>query len=78
MNRHRHRRGFTLIEVLAALMLIAIVLPAIMKGIALSSGAATRGPPAHRGGRAGGGQAPGDHRHQPVAEHQQHQRRFRD
>ena len=41
MNRHRHRRGFTLIEVLAALMLIAIVLPAIMKGIALSSGAAT-------------------------------------
>jgi general secretion pathway protein I len=43
MNR-RHRcapRGFTLIEVLAALMLIAIVLPASMKGIALSSSAAT-------------------------------------
>ena len=35
------RRAFTLIEVLAALLLIGIVLPAIMKGIAASSSAAS-------------------------------------
>ena len=32
-------RGFTLVEVLAALLLIAIVLPAVMKGISLASNA---------------------------------------
>ena len=33
----RHRRGFTLIEVLAALVLLAIVLPAAMRGVTLAS-----------------------------------------
>jgi len=35
---HR-RRGFTLIEVLATLMLLAIVFPVLMQGITLASGA---------------------------------------
>lgn len=34
-------RGFTLVEVLATLMLMAIVLPAVMKGIQLSQAAAS-------------------------------------
>jgi prepilin-type N-terminal cleavage/methylation domain-containing protein len=34
------RRGFTLVEVLATLLLIAIVLPAVMRGIVLASAAA--------------------------------------
>ncbi len=33
--------GFTLIEVLATVMLLAIVLPAVMKGISAASGAAS-------------------------------------
>ena len=33
----RKSRGFTLVEVLAALVLVAIVLPVIMRGIALSA-----------------------------------------
>lgn len=40
MNAAR-RRGFTLIEVLATLMLMAIVLPAIMQGISIASGTAS-------------------------------------
>jgi prepilin-type N-terminal cleavage/methylation domain-containing protein len=39
-NRHRRRRAFTLVEVLAALMLITIVLPTAMEAITLSVGAA--------------------------------------
>ncbi len=35
----RRRRGFTLIEVLAALMLLAIALPVVMQGITLASSA---------------------------------------
>jgi prepilin-type N-terminal cleavage/methylation domain-containing protein len=35
-----NRRGFTLIEVLATLMLMAIVLPSVMKGITLAGAAA--------------------------------------
>lgn len=38
---HRGRRGFTLIEVLATMLLMAIVLPAVMQGIALSTKAAS-------------------------------------
>jgi len=34
------RKGFTLIEVLAALLLIAIVLPVVMQGLSLASAAA--------------------------------------
>ena len=41
VRQSRGRRGFTLIEVLATLMLMAIVLPAIMNGITLATGAAT-------------------------------------
>lgn len=37
----RHRSGTTLIEVLATLVLIGIVLPVAMKGIALAVGAAS-------------------------------------
>jgi prepilin-type N-terminal cleavage/methylation domain-containing protein len=37
----RKRPGFTLIEVLATLMLMAIVLPAIMQGISIASGTAS-------------------------------------
>jgi prepilin-type N-terminal cleavage/methylation domain-containing protein len=37
MNR---RRAFTLIEVLATLMLMAIVLPSVMKGISMATAAA--------------------------------------
>lgn len=45
MNRNRaniplRRRGFTLIEVLSALLLIAIVMPAVMQGVVLSTRAA--------------------------------------
>jgi general secretion pathway protein I len=35
------RHGFTLVEVLATLMLIAIVLPAVMKGISLATSTGT-------------------------------------
>lgn len=37
--RRGRRHGFTLVEVLATLMLIAIVLPAVMRGIALATAA---------------------------------------
>jgi prepilin-type N-terminal cleavage/methylation domain-containing protein len=37
----RHRRGFTLIEALAALLLVAIVLPVVMRGISTASRAAS-------------------------------------
>jgi general secretion pathway protein I len=37
----RRRRGFTLIEVLAALVLLALVLPAAMRGVSLASSAAS-------------------------------------
>ncbi len=41
-NRQSERcRGFTLIEVLAALLLIAIVLPVVMKGVTLAGAAAS-------------------------------------
>jgi len=43
-TRHRIirlRRGFTLVEVLAAMMLIAIALPAIIKGISLATSVST-------------------------------------
>lgn len=36
----RSRRAFTLVEVLATLMLMAIVLPSVMKGITLATAAA--------------------------------------
>src|SRR5438874_13269131 len=39
--RPLHRRGFTLIEVIATMLLIAIALPAIMKGVAGAASAAT-------------------------------------
>jgi general secretion pathway protein I len=39
-SRRRARRGFTLPEVLATLLLLAIVIPSIMKGISLSTAAA--------------------------------------
>ena len=39
--RRRPRRGFTLIEVLATLMLLAIVMPAIQQGISIASGTAS-------------------------------------
>jgi prepilin-type N-terminal cleavage/methylation domain-containing protein len=35
--RHPDSRGFTLVEMLATLVLIAVVLPIVMQGIALSS-----------------------------------------
>jgi general secretion pathway protein I len=35
------RRGFTLIEVLVAMLLIAIVIPAVMRGISTATGMAT-------------------------------------
>lgn len=38
----RRRRGFTLVEVLATLMLLAIVLPAILQGISLAMLAASK------------------------------------
>jgi prepilin-type N-terminal cleavage/methylation domain-containing protein len=38
---HRSRRGFTLVEVLATLMLAAIVMPAAMQGISLALGASS-------------------------------------
>jgi general secretion pathway protein I len=41
IDGRRGRSGFTLIEVLAAVMLIAIVLPAIMEGISLATTAAS-------------------------------------
>jgi general secretion pathway protein I len=43
MRRTRNKRtaGFTLIEVLAAMLLIAIALPAIMRGISMAGSAAT-------------------------------------
>jgi len=37
----RRQRAFTLVEVLAALMLVAIILPAAMKGISLATAAAS-------------------------------------
>lgn len=46
MNRHllrsHHRRGVTLMEVLATLLMVAIVLPAAMKGVTVSMQAAAR------------------------------------
>jgi prepilin-type N-terminal cleavage/methylation domain-containing protein len=39
---HRRRGGFTLIEVTATMLLIAIVLPSIMEGVAQSTAAAAR------------------------------------
>ncbi|HEV7299346.1 MAG TPA: type II secretion system protein [Tepidisphaeraceae bacterium] len=41
-HRTTARRGFTLIEVLAALVLVAIVLPVAMRGVTLSMQAAAR------------------------------------
>jgi general secretion pathway protein I len=42
-NRTRSRRcGFTLVEVLAAMILLAIVLPAAMRGVTLASAAASK------------------------------------
>jgi general secretion pathway protein I len=43
ITRHasRIRPGFTLVEVLAALLLVAIVLPVVMQGISLATGAAS-------------------------------------
>ena len=35
------RRAFTLIEILATLMLMAIAMPAVMEGVTISTGAAT-------------------------------------
>ena len=40
-RRGMSRRGFTLIEVLAALVLLAIVLPAAMRGVSLATNAAS-------------------------------------
>ena len=40
-QRSRSHAGFTLVEVLAALMLIAIVLPAVMKGAAMATSIAS-------------------------------------
>ncbi len=40
-SNYARTRGFTLVEVLAALMLMAIVLPAVMQGVSLSTAAAT-------------------------------------
>ncbi len=40
-SRSRRRGGFTLVEVLATLMLMAIVLPAVMKGVSLATAAAS-------------------------------------
>lgn len=46
MNRrplgYRHRCGVTLMEVLATLLLVAIVLPAVMQGVTVSMQAAAR------------------------------------
>jgi len=41
-RRPKSRRGFTLVEVLAALILLAIVLPAAMRGATLASAAASK------------------------------------
>ena len=49
-RRHRPRAGFTLVEVLIALLLIAIILPAVMQGISLAT---TAGAVAKRRGEAG-------------------------
>jgi len=42
----RRREGFTLVEVLASIVLVAIILPAAMKGISIATGLA--GQAAHR------------------------------
>jgi prepilin-type N-terminal cleavage/methylation domain-containing protein len=39
MTRTRRRRGFTLVEVLATMVLLAIILPVAMKGISLAMAA---------------------------------------
>lgn len=39
--RRRQSGGFTLVEVLAALVLLAIVLPAVMRGVSVATGAAS-------------------------------------
>jgi type II secretion system protein I len=39
--RSPHRRGFTLIEVLATLLLMAIVLPAVMQGVSIALASAS-------------------------------------
>src|SRR5688500_7535196 len=36
LSPRRHHRGFTLAEVLATLVLVGLVLPAVMKGISLA------------------------------------------
>jgi prepilin-type N-terminal cleavage/methylation domain-containing protein len=41
--RHRSQRGFTLVEVLAALLFMAILIPATMHGVAVSSRAGILG-----------------------------------
>ena len=41
MNRPSRRRGFTLIEALAALLLVAIVLPAALRGISAATHASS-------------------------------------
>ena len=41
--RHRRQRGFTLVEVLAALLFMAILIPVTMHGIAVSSRAGILG-----------------------------------
>ena len=40
MTRRTARRGFTLVEVLASLALVAVILPVAMKGVSLGIGAA--------------------------------------
>jgi prepilin-type N-terminal cleavage/methylation domain-containing protein len=37
---HRHHRGYTLVEVLVTLVLVAIVLPVAMEGVSLAAGMA--------------------------------------
>jgi len=41
-NAGGRRRGFTLIEVLAAMLLIVLVLPVVMKGMSMATSAAAR------------------------------------
>ncbi|MFI4859633.1 MAG: prepilin-type N-terminal cleavage/methylation domain-containing protein [Phycisphaerales bacterium JB063] len=37
LSRHRRNAGFTLVEALAALMLMAVVIPLVMRGVAMSA-----------------------------------------
>lgn len=40
-SRSRHRTGFTLVEVLVTMVMMAIVLPVVMRGISLATNAAS-------------------------------------